>query len=83
MRGNPSMIKRSVRLAGHATSIALEPAFWQALRAIAARRRMSVNTLLSTIDAERTGNLASAARVFVLECCQRGEFGDAPPPIEG
>ena len=41
------MIKRSVRIAGHATSVSLEPAFWEALGELAARRRMSLNALLS------------------------------------
>jgi predicted DNA-binding ribbon-helix-helix protein len=47
--------------------VSLEAAFWQALCEIAARR-MSINALLSTIDAERSGNLSSAVRLFVLEC---------------
>ena len=47
------IVKRSVRIAGHATSVSLEPAFWDALCEIAARREMSLNALLSRIDAER------------------------------
>ena len=86
------MVKHSVRIAGHATSVSLEATFWEALCEIAARRRMSVNALLSAIDAERGGNLSSAIRLFVLECCRRGELvdrdalggdaagGDPPPP---
>ena len=79
MRG-ASLIKHSVRIAGHATSVSLEPAFWEAMCAIAARRRLSVNTLLSQIDAERGGNLSSAIRLFVLESSRRGELGDGDPP---
>jgi predicted DNA-binding ribbon-helix-helix protein len=89
-----SLVKHSVRIAGHATSVSLETAFWEALCEIAQRRRMSVNALLSAIDAERGGNLSSAIRLFVLESCRRGELvvpnvlgGDAsggdppgPPP---
>ena len=77
--------KHSVRIAGHATSISLEAAFWEALGEIAARRRLSLNALLSAIDAERGGNLSSAIRLFVLESCRRGELcghdapGKAPP----
>lgn len=71
------IVKRSVRIAGHATSLSLEPAFWEALCQIAAHRRLSINALLATIDAERGGNLSSAARLFVLESCRRGELGDA------
>jgi predicted DNA-binding ribbon-helix-helix protein len=68
------MGKYSVRIAGHATSVSLEPAFWAALCEIAARRGMPVNTLLAAIDAERSGNLSSAIRLFVLESCRRGEL---------
>jgi predicted DNA-binding ribbon-helix-helix protein len=76
MIGEPAIVKRSVRIAGHATSISLEPAFWNALREIAARREVSVTALLSAIDAERGGNLSSAIRLFVLERCRRGELAD-------
>ncbi len=63
--------KRSVVIAGHATSVSLEEAFWRALKKIAQGRRQSVNALISEIDRERpndlSGNLSSAIRVFVLE----------------
>jgi predicted DNA-binding ribbon-helix-helix protein len=68
------LIKHSVRIAGHATSVSLEAAFWDGLCELAARRHLSVNALLSEIDAERGGNLSSAIRVFVLESCRRGEL---------
>jgi predicted DNA-binding ribbon-helix-helix protein len=71
--GRQQVVKHSVRIAGHATSVSLEAAFWDALGEIAGRRGLSVTALLSEIDAERSGNLSSAARVFVLECCRRGE----------
>ena len=65
--------KRSVMIAGHATSVSLEAAFWDALKDIAKARRQSVNTLIGDIDRERApdpggnpGNLSSAVRVFVL-----------------
>src|SRR5260370_6828556 len=64
------IVKRSVRIAGHATSVSLEPAFWDALCEIAARRGMSLNALLSGIDAERGGNLASPIRPFALPMCR-------------
>jgi predicted DNA-binding ribbon-helix-helix protein len=73
---NPPLVKRSVRISGHPTSVSLEAPFWQALRDIAARRQLSVNALLSAIDAERRGNLSSAVRLFVLESCRRGELAD-------
>jgi predicted DNA-binding ribbon-helix-helix protein len=54
-----AIVKRSVRIAGHATSISLEAAFWRGLCAIATARRMSVSTLIAAIDATRGGNLSS------------------------
>ncbi len=62
------LIKRSIILAGHATSVALEPQFWAALEAIAARQGLSVATLMADIDARRGDHpLASACRVNALE----------------
>ena len=58
--------KRSVMIAGHATSVSLEEAFWTALREEAERRGKSVNQLIREIDDEREGNLSSAIRVWVL-----------------
>jgi predicted DNA-binding ribbon-helix-helix protein len=58
--------KRSVTIAGHRTSISLEDAFWEALTRIAAQKGLSVNRLIALIDAERSGNLSSAIRVYVL-----------------
>jgi predicted DNA-binding ribbon-helix-helix protein len=69
-----AIVKRSVRIAGHATSISLEAAFWRALCAIAAARRMSVSALVAAIDAGRGGNLSSAIRLFVLDSARRGEL---------
>ncbi|HVA14850.1 MAG TPA: ribbon-helix-helix domain-containing protein [Stellaceae bacterium] len=66
--------KRSVTIAGHATSLTLEEEFWQALQAVARQRRLSLNALVASIDAARAGNLSSAVRVFVLECYRRGEL---------
>jgi predicted DNA-binding ribbon-helix-helix protein len=59
--------KRSIAIAGHATSITLEEEFWQALKDIAGERGVSVNALVEEIDRARSGNLSSAIRVFVLE----------------
>ncbi len=61
--------KRSFRLAGHRTSIALEPEFWAAIEAIAARRGVSLAALVGEIDsarAEATVPLASSLRVYAL-----------------
>ena len=72
-----AIVKRSVRVAGHATSISLEAAFWQGLCDIAAARRMSVNALVAAIDASRGGNLSSAIRLFVLDSARSGELTSA------
>jgi predicted DNA-binding ribbon-helix-helix protein len=59
--------KRSVILAGHATSLALEPEFWTVLEAIAKSRAIGLATLLAEIDETRgDGPLASACRVAAL-----------------
>ncbi len=63
--------KRSVVVAGHRTSVSLEPIFWDQLREIAAQRRISVNELVTLIDQQRNGSLSSAIRVFVLETVRR------------
>ena len=72
-----TIVKRSVRIAGHATSISLEAAFWQGLCDIAAARQISVNALIAAIDAARGGNLSSAIRLFVLDSAVRGELRGA------
>jgi predicted DNA-binding ribbon-helix-helix protein len=67
MTGDPTRIrKRSVSIAGHATSVSVEDAFWTALSVIANARGVSVSALIREIDETRTGNLSSAIRVFVL-----------------
>lgn len=70
-----AIIKRSVRVAGHPTSVSLEDAFWSALKEIATTRNLSLNALIAEIDAGRveagedaaSTNLSSAIRVHVLE----------------
>ena len=63
-----SIVKRSVIIGGHKTSVSLEQAFWDAVREIAAQRQISVSTLLHEIDSAREqANLSSAIRVFVFE----------------
>ena len=59
--------KRSVTIAGHKTSLSLEEAFWDALKAEAAAEGISLNRLIARIDAGRRGNLSSAVRVYLLE----------------
>lgn len=70
--GGGGLQKRSMRIAGHRTSLALEQEFWSALESIARARAVSMPVLIATID-ERRGkstpdaSLASAVRVFVLQ----------------
>jgi predicted DNA-binding ribbon-helix-helix protein len=63
-----SLERRSVSLSGHRTSLALEPAFWAALEAIAVARGLSLPALIASIDNMRSPSdaLASALRVFAL-----------------
>jgi predicted DNA-binding ribbon-helix-helix protein len=65
-------MKRSIMIAGHATSVSLEPVFWQALQAAAEAEKLPLNALVARIDAERVTeadppNLASAIRVWLFE----------------
>jgi predicted DNA-binding ribbon-helix-helix protein len=70
---NTRVIKRSLVIAGHRTSVSLEDAFWRRLRALASERGLSLNGLAAMIDASRDGaNLSSAIRVFVLEAASAG-----------
>lgn len=67
-----AVVKRSVSIAGHRTSISLEEPFWEGLREIARREKLSVQSLIGRIDAERgEQNLSSAIRVFVLNDLRR------------
>ncbi len=62
------VVKRSIVIAGHKTSVSLEDAFWKGLQDIAASRRMTLSDLVGAIDTERhRGNLSSAIRLFVLD----------------
>ena len=58
--------KRSVRIAGHPTSVSLEPEFWVQPKRLTALRGMSLNALVTEIDAGRQGALSSALRLYVL-----------------
>ena len=62
------VIKRSIVIAGHKTSVSLEDAFWTGLKEIADDRNMTLSELVSSIDTDRQhGNLSSAIRLFVLD----------------
>jgi predicted DNA-binding ribbon-helix-helix protein len=63
-----TVIKRSIVIAGHKTSVSLEDAFWKGLKEVASARDMTLSDLVATIDTDRRhGNLSSAIRLFVLD----------------
>jgi predicted DNA-binding ribbon-helix-helix protein len=65
------VVKRSIVIAGHKTSVSLENAFWQGLKDIANSRDVTLSDLVASIDSGRhQGNLSSAIRLFVLEFYQ-------------
>jgi predicted DNA-binding ribbon-helix-helix protein len=62
------VVKRSVVIAGHKTSVSLEDAFWKGLKEIAGKRQTNLSDLVDVIDSQRQhGNLSSAIRLFVLD----------------
>ena len=62
------VVKRSIVIAGHKTSVSLEDAFWRGLKDIATSRNLTLSDLVATIDGgRRQGNLSSAIRLFVLD----------------
>ena len=66
------VVKRSLVIAGHRTSVSLEEAFWNALKALAESRSQSINALVVEIDANRgQANLSSAIRVFLFQSASR------------
>jgi predicted DNA-binding ribbon-helix-helix protein len=76
---NSPVVKRSIVIAGHKTSVSLEDAFWQGLKEIADDRDLTLSDLVATIDTGRHhGNLSSAIRLFVLEH-YRTRAGEAHP----
>lgn len=61
------IVKRSIMIAGHGTSVSLEPEFWDGLKELARHRQISLAQLVAALDAERQeGNLSSALRLAVL-----------------
>lgn len=74
------ILKRSVSIAGHRTSVSLEEPFWEVLREIAEQESLSVQALIGRIDAERgEQNLSSAIRVFILTRLREAANRPAPP----
>jgi len=62
------VVKRSIVVAGHKTSVSLEDAFWNGMKEIASGRNLTLSDLITAVDSERQqGNLSSAIRLFVLD----------------
>lgn len=77
------VVKRSIVIAGHKTSVSLEDAFWKGLKEIAGNRELTLSDLVASIDTDRRhGNLSSAIRLFVLDH-YRGKMGDERPLHDG
>jgi predicted DNA-binding ribbon-helix-helix protein len=73
------VVKRSIVIAGHKTSVSLEDAFWNALKEIAGERDATLSDLVASIDTARElGNLSSAIRLFVLDF-YRSQLEDGEP----
>jgi predicted DNA-binding ribbon-helix-helix protein len=85
-----TVIKRSIVVSGHKTSVSLEDAFWEALKKIAAARDMTLTELVAIIDAGRAhANLSSAIRLYILDfyreqlATQAGHRNGAIDPVRG
>ena len=62
------VVKRSIVIAGHKTSVSLEDEFWKGLKEIASGRELTLSDMVASIDTDRRqGNLSSAIRLFVLD----------------
>lgn len=64
---NAPIVKRSVMIAGHATSVSIEKPFWDLFKTAADSQKKSINQLITEIDEARSVNLSSAIRLYVLE----------------
>jgi predicted DNA-binding ribbon-helix-helix protein len=77
------VVKRSIVIAGHKTSVSLEDAFWTSLKEIANAREMTLSDMVASIDSDRShGNLSSAIRLFVLDY-YRMQIGEEPTTQPG
>ena len=61
------LIKKSITIKKHRTSLSLEKEFWDALKIVARGQKCSVQTLVSKIDSNRKTSLASSIRVYLLK----------------
>jgi predicted DNA-binding ribbon-helix-helix protein len=77
-----AVVKRSIVIAGHKTSVSLEDAFWKGLKEIARRRGLTLSEMVAFIDSGRAhANLTSAIRLFVLDHYRALIRTAAPEPI--
>ena len=78
------IVKRSIVVAGHKTSVTLEDAYWKSLKEIASGRNMTVSSLVTAVDSERPqSNLSSAIRLFVFDFYRNLAFRPlAKPSLE-
>jgi predicted DNA-binding ribbon-helix-helix protein len=80
------VVKRSIAVDGHKTSVTLEEAFWNGLKEIASDRRLTLSELVSAINSQRlNANLSSALRLFVLDHYRgmpRSILGTREPEVE-
>ena len=73
------VVKRSIVIGGHKTSVSLEDAFWKGLKEIASNRDATLSEMVSAIDTGRAhGNLSSAIRLFVLDHYRSQAGGNGP-----
>ncbi len=78
------VVKRSIVIAGHKTSVSLEDAFWKGLKEIADQRNVTLSDLVANIDSQRRhGNLSSAIRLFVLDHYRSASLADKGIPTSG
>ena len=61
------LIKKSITIKKHRTSLSLEKEFWDALKIIAKNENSSIENLVSKIDANRKTSLASSIRIYILK----------------
>ena len=78
------IVKRSIIIAGHKTSVSLEDEFWKGLKEIASDRNLTLSEMVASIDSGRAeGNLSSAIRLFVLDWARAHASGAARPADAG
>ncbi|MEM9469115.1 MAG: ribbon-helix-helix domain-containing protein [Pseudomonadota bacterium] len=68
---NAPIVKHSVVIAGHATSVSIEKPFWDAFKKLTDDQGLSINQLVTQIDEARSINLSSAIRLYVLKSLEQ------------